>query len=204
MAAILDIISSMVFGGMLFIIVLTAQENAIENQSTHHSDMLVQEMLTSTAQLVEGEFRNMGFGVPENQTTILSADSSRIGFLVDLGHNGVIDTIRYILGDTTELRDTQNELDRYLYRSINGSNPAQIGVVTIFKLQFFARSGELFPTPDQDDRLSEIHVVEVTMEVQNPYGLYRSPDQVHAGERDALYSSSLWQQTRLASQNSRR
>jgi len=27
---------------------------------------------------------------------------------------------------------------------------------------------------------------------------------VQAGERDALYSSSLWQQTRLAAQNSRR
>lgn len=204
MAAILDIISSMVFGGVLLILVLTAHDNAIENQSTHHSDMLVQEMLTGTAQLVEGEFRNMGFGVPESQTTILSADSSRISFLCDLDHNGVVDSISYILGDTTELLDTQNELDKYLYRSINGSSPAQVGVVTIFKLQFFARSGEQLPTPVQSDRLSEIHVVEVTMEVQNPYGLYRSPDQVHAGERDALYSSSLWQQTRLASQNSRR
>ncbi len=204
MAAILDIISSMVFGGMLFIIVLTAQDNAIENQSTHHSDMLVQEMLTSTAQLVEGEFRNMGFGVPENQTTILSADSTRITFLCDLGHDAVIDTIRYILGDTTELRDTQNELDRFLYRSVNGSTPAQVGVVTTFRLQFFARSGEQLDSPVQYDRLSEIHVVEVTMEVQNPFALYRQQDQVHAGERDALYSSSIWQQTRLASQNSRR
>jgi hypothetical protein len=55
-----------------------------------------------------------------------------------------------------------------------------------------------------NDRLNEIHVVEVTMEVQNPYAIYRPRDQVQAGERDALYSTSLWQQTRLASQNSRR
>jgi hypothetical protein len=42
------------------------------------------------------------------------------------------------------------------------------------------------------------------MEVQNPYALYRPPGMVMAGERDALYSTSYWQQTRLASQNFRR
>jgi hypothetical protein len=42
------------------------------------------------------------------------------------------------------------------------------------------------------------------MEVQNPYAMMRSKEQVMGGERNALYSSSLWQQTRLASQNTRR
>ena len=42
------------------------------------------------------------------------------------------------------------------------------------------------------------------MEVQNPYALYRPQGMVAAGERNALYSTSYWQQTRLASQNFRR
>jgi hypothetical protein len=77
-------------------------------------------------------------------------------------------------------------------------------VVTIFTLKYIARSGEILPVPVPNDRLTEIHVVEVTMEVQNPYAILRRDGEVLPGERNALYSSSLWQQTRLASQNTRR
>lgn len=205
MSSLMDIIYSVLFGGMLFIIVLNANEIAAENQSTYHGDMMVQEMLTSTAQLVEGEFRNMGFGVSENTATVRSADSSSLAFLCDLGRDGgFIDTIRYSLGPTSELAGTPNELDRNLYRSVNGAQKAIVGVVTTFHLAYYTRDGNILPVPVPSDRLTEVHVVEVTMEVQNSAALARDSRQVKAGERTALYSSSLWQQTRLASQNSRR
>ncbi len=88
MAAILDVVFSIVLGGMLLMIILTASEIASENHSIYNGDMLVQEMLISTAQLVEGEFRNMGFGVPEGEKTILQADTNRITFLSDLNRDG--------------------------------------------------------------------------------------------------------------------
>ncbi len=205
MSSLMDVIYSMLFGGTLFIIVLNANDIAAENQSTYHGDMMVQQMLTSTAQLIEGEFRNMGFGVPEHSATVKAADTSSIAFLSDLGRDGgVIDTIRYSIGPTSELSATQNELDRNLYRSVNGGQRAIVGIVTTFRLQFFTRDGDLLPSPVPSDRLTEIHVVEVTMEVQNSNALARNSMQVQEGERSALYSSSLWQQTRLASQNSRR
>lgn len=205
MSSLMDIIYSVLFGGMFFIIVLNANEIAAENQSTYHGDMMVQEMLTSTAQLVEGEFRNMGFGVSENTATVRSADSSSLAFLCDLGRDGgFIDTIRYSLGPTSELAGTPNELDRNLYRSVNGAQKAIVGVVTTFHLAYYTRDGNILPVPVPSDRLTEVHVVEVTMEVQNSAALARDSRQVKAGERTALYSSSLWQQTRLASQNSRR
>jgi hypothetical protein len=205
MASLMDIIYSVLFGGTLFIIVLNANDIAAENQSTFHGDMLVQQMLTSTAQLVEGEFRNMGFGMPEHAVTVRSADTSSIAFLCDLGRDGgFIDTVRYSLGPTSELAATPNELDRNLYRSVNGAQRQIVGVVTTFHLQYYTHAGDLLPTPVASDRLSEIHVVEVTMEVQNSAALARNSTQVKDGERSALYSSSLWQQTRLASQNSRR
>ncbi len=74
MSSLMDVIYSMLFGGTLFIIVLNANDIAAENQSTYHGDMMVQQMLTSTAQLIEGEFRNMGFGVPEHSATVKAAD----------------------------------------------------------------------------------------------------------------------------------
>ncbi len=133
------------------------------------------------------------------------ADSTAISFLMDMGRDGgAPDTITYSLGAISELAETQNELDRFLKRKVNTEPILNVGTVTTFALKYFTREGEQLSTPVVTDRLNEIHVVEVTMEVQNPYALYRPKDQVQAGERDALYSTSLWQQTRLASQNSRR
>ena len=204
MAVILDIIFSLVFGSALLVIVLTANDIANENYSLYNGDVIVQEMLVSTAELVEGELRNMGFGVPEKKQTVLEADTARIKFLTDLDRNGSIDTITYFVGDTTELSQTQNKLDRYLHRKVNNAMTGKVGVVTQWKLRYITAAGEVLPTPVDVDRLTEIHIVELTMEVQNPYAQLRKKGEVGAGQRDALYSSSFWQQTRLASQNLRR
>jgi hypothetical protein len=204
MAVILDIIFSLVFGSALLVIVLTANDIANENYSLYNGDVIVQEMLVSTAELVEGELRNMGFGVPEKKQTVLEADTARIKFLTDLDRNGNIDTITYFVGDTTELSQTQNRLDRYLHRKVNNAMTGKVGVVTQWKLRYITAAGEVLPTPVDVDRLTEIHIVELTMEVQNPYAQLRKKGEVGAGQRDALYSSSFWQQTRLASQNLRR
>ncbi|MBI4536297.1 MAG: hypothetical protein HY708_08460 [Ignavibacteriae bacterium] len=205
MATILDLIFSSVIGGAILMILLSATDAMNENQSVYNGDMLVQEMLTSTVQLVESEFRNMGFGVPEDQASIIHADSTQIRFLIDLDRDGgFIDTVEYYLGPTSELNKTQNELDRYLHRTVNGGSKAQVGVVVHFNLRYITHAGELLPTPVAEDRLTEIHVVEVTVEVQNPYALYKKASETGIGDRNAWYSSSMWQQTRLASQNSRR
>lgn len=205
MGVVLDLIASSLFGSMLLMIILNANDMAAETQSVYNGDVLVQEMLISTARLIEGEFRNMGFGVPDGHTTVLYADTTRISFLSDLGRDGgVIDTLTYSVGPVSEMLKTQNELDRYLYRKVNGETPMKVGAVTVFKLQYAARSGEELPVPVPSDRRSEIYVVEVTMEVQNPYAISYKAAQINPGERTAIWSSSLWQQTRLASQNSRR
>lgn len=204
MTALIDVISSMIFGGTLFLIILTANDVAYETQSTHNGDMLVQELLTNTAQLVEGEFRNMGYGVPEREPSIRYADQTAVSFLTDVDRDGTVDTVKYSLGDILELADTENELDRFLKRQVNNGPVMNVGAVTVFRLAYLTREGTLLPLPVPLTRLPEINMVEVTMEVQNPYAPSREAGMVRSGERNALYSSSLWQQTRLASQNTRR
>jgi hypothetical protein len=204
MADFLDYLSAILMAGMLTINVLSVHQNANEVYSTYQGDMNVQEMLVTTVQMLEGEFRNMGYGVPENERTVLSADTSSITFLIDLDRNGsAVDTLRYSMGPTSELGYTQNEMDRYLYRTVNGGSAMKVGVVTTFRLRFISNSGDVIPTPVPTDRLSEIHEVEITLEVQNPYAMYNN-GVTGSGNRSALFSSSYWQQTRLASQNSRR
>jgi hypothetical protein len=204
MADLLDYISSILMGGMLTLNVLTVNDIANETYSVYQGDMTVQEMLVTTVQVLEGEFRNMGYGVPENERTVLAGDSSSITFLMDIERDGSsVDTVRYFLGSISEMNFTQNEKDRYVYRTVNGANGMKVGVVTTFRLRYIANTGEELSTPVASDRLSEIHEVEITMEVQNPYALYNAGS-TGVGNESALFSSSYWQQTRLASQNSRR
>jgi hypothetical protein len=200
MAAILDIIMSLVIGGILLMIILTANDIAAENHAVYNGDMLVQEMLVSTVQALEGELRNMGFGVAETVATIVAADSTSISFLSNIDRVGTVDTVRYYAGTTAALSGTQNEKDRLLHRTVNDGIVSAIGAVTVFDLNYITQDGEILPRPVPNNRLSEIHTVEVTVEVQNPY----APLNQFGDDPEALFSSSLWQQTRLASQNSRR
>ncbi len=205
MAAILDVIYSIILGGILLLTVVDANQIASETYSVYNGDMLVQELLVSTAQMLEGEVRNMGYGVPETTAPVIYADTNRIRFLIDLGRNGgAIDTVTYSVGPTSELTKTMNDLDRYMYRSVNTSAAVKVGVVTMLRFRYMAADGYQLPTPVDVGSLSEVFIVEITMEVQNPYAEKRDPKKVKQGERTALYSSSLWQQTRLASQNTRR
>jgi len=204
MAEILDYICSILMGGMLTLNVLTVNDIANETYSLYSGDMTVQEMLVTTVQVMEGEFRNMGFGVAESERTVLAADTSSITFLTDLDRDGgAVDTVRYFLGAISELSYTQNTLDRYVYRTVNGANGLKVGVVTTFRLRYIANNGDVLATPVPTDRLSEIHEVEITMEIQNPYAMYNAGAK-ETNNQSALFSSSYWQQTRLASQNSRR
>jgi hypothetical protein len=204
MQYVIDYLGAAILGAALLLIINAANDAASENNSLYNGDMLVQEMLVNSAYLLEGELRNMGAGVGENKPAILLADTSEIRFLYDIGLDGTVDTVYYAMGLTSELPGTQNELDRPLYRRVNQEQPLSVGAVTVFNLKYLTKLGEVLATPVNASRLTEIHTVEITMEVQNPYAILRSPGMVRAGERNALYSSSLWQQTRLASQNMKR
>ncbi len=204
MQYVLDYVLSAILGAGLILIMNSANEIAAENYSMYNGDMVVQEMLTQTAYLLEGELRNMGVGLPETTPAVLWADTSGLGFLSDVNVDGYVDTVQYFAGTPSEMLQTMNEVDRPLYRRVNSENPLMVGAVTVFRLRYLTRSGATLPTPVSAGQLSEIYSVDITMEVQNPYALSRPKEMVQAGERSALYSSSLWQQTRLSSQNMRR
>jgi hypothetical protein len=205
MGTLLDMIGSIVFGGSLIMITLNANSAARETQDKYAGDMCVQQSLTDVVSGVESEFRNMGFGVADTAATILNATPESITFLSCLDGTGTnVDTIRYWAGATDELLDTQNELDRPLYRTQNGSGRMMVGVVTTFLLKYIDHNKSVLSTPVAAIDLKNIQTIEITIEVQNPYANYREAGTVKSGERNALYSSSLWQQTRLASQNFKR
>ncbi len=205
MAIVLDILISMTIGSILLLSIMNAGYIINESSQLMNDQVVVQKMLISNAQLVEGEFRNMGMGVPEGDETVLAATDTSITFLSDLDRDGTPEQLKYWVGSTGELSSSQNDQDRLLHRQVNNGIVASIGTVTRFSLKYYSQ-GQLdtLLTPVASGDLDMIKIVEITMEVQNPAALYRDKRDVRDGERDALYSSSLWRQTRLASQNLKR
>lgn len=205
MATAMDIMLAISLGGLLMLAIINANAVVTENSSIINGDMLVQQLLISTAQIVEGEFRNMGVGVKEDSSTIVVAEQSHIGFLTDFNRDGTLDRVDYWLGAVHEIAGIQNDSVRLLHRSINNGPVQSVGEVTQFKLRYFSQ-GEMdtLAPPVAVADLKMIKVIEITMEVQNRSALYRDPRDVHTGERNAFYSSSYWRQTRLASQNLKR
>ena len=205
MGTLLDLLASMIFAGALLMIALDANSAARETQDKYAGDLYVQEALMEVTSIIESEFRNMGFGVPDTAATIVYAAPESISFRTSLDGTGTtIDVVSYYVGTTAELASTQNELDRPLYRTQNGSSPMLVGVVTIFSLRFIDYNKNIMTTPVSAINLKNIQEIEITLEVQNPYARFREAGTVQAGQRNAIYSSSLWQQTRLASQNFKR
>jgi hypothetical protein len=205
MSTFFDIVLSAVLGGILLLVIFSANDLTAETSYMLNGDLFVQQMLVSVVQIVEGEVRNMGYNVPDTIATIVDARDTAIGFLADINLDGVIDTVRYFTGPVSELASTQNDSDRFLYRRINSGSKNAVGVVTRFQLRYFTQGeADTLTQPIDPVDLGSIKIVEITLEVQNPYALYRHPSQVKPGERNALYSSSMWRQTRLASQNLRR
>lgn len=221
----IDIIMAFALGAILLLIIFNANDIASTQASVLNGDMLVQQMLVSITQILEGEFRNMGYNVHPDSAAILFARDSAIVFRTDLGRDNILDTIRYYLGSVSDpaVALTQNDSDRLLYRRVNSQPPHSIGAVTRFSLRYFSQGqiDTLIPPPPGggsawtvrrpggvstenpfDHR--QIKVIQLTLEVQNPYAPFKRLDDPTYGSGTALYSSSMWRQTRLASNNLRR
>lgn len=198
MTVMLDILISIVFGGMLFLNLIDSGNIAYENRQEGQSMMIVQQDLTTMVQMLEGEFRNAGCGLSATTPTVLRGETSLITFAGDQdGNGGAPDTLTYYLGSTSEMDGTPNENDRPLYRRMNGGAPLLVGVLTILQFRYFSISGDELGSPVSVDRLSEIRTIEVSAETQSPGG-------VQTKDGKTIFPASMWQQTRLSSRNSNR
>jgi hypothetical protein len=153
-AALIDIIGSVIIGGFLLLTLFRMNENSTRNTFNFSGELIVQENLVATVEVLEYDFRKIGYCENPNalpfpeRDAILYADTSEIRFLTDLmvppyddlQGNGTVDTIRYYLGPTSELTGTPNPYDRMLYRVVNG-NPTSVNLgITYFRIRYFRDS----------------------------------------------------------------
>ena len=200
-ATILDIIGSIIAGGFLLLILARTNASAIQNTYNNNSDLITQQNLSTVVMLLENDFRKIGYmgdwkkaGQIDPSKAILYADSIHIKFIGDINNNGVMDTVYYYVGPTSELSGTPNPNDRILYRSVTSTNSSNNTLtksgsmgITQFGLTYFDDFGHQLSFPITAP--GTIAEIQITLQIQNT--------EAYNGQ----FVTSYWRQIRLAARN---
>lgn len=223
-AVLLDVLGSVIVGGILLLTLFRINDNATQNTYNFSGELTLQENLVTTVEVLEYDFRKIGYcenplALPNPEmNAILYADTSSIKFLTDLlitpygslnpSGDGILDTLEYFLGPTSELTGTPNPNDRMLYRVVNGV-PTGVNLgITEFKIRYFRDSltasgsttlAEILPNKLPKSYVpgtpTGITAMQIDIKVENTatYNAGNNP-----------YRYAFWRQIRLSSRNLKR
>ena len=195
-STIIDILGSMIIGGILLLILFRTNSSAVVNTYSFSGDINAQQSLSIVVQEIDMDFKKIGYTsnvnlIPDPTKVITYADTLGIKFLSDLYNNGSVATIYYYLGPTSDMSYTPNPRDRILYRVApdnNGiistlKNPG----VTVFKFAYYDSSGVKLSCPVTiPNKIAKIQI-SIKMESAEPY--------------DSSYAGSYWTGTYRTMQN---
>ncbi len=198
-STILDILGSILIGGMLLLILFRLNDAAVSNSFQYNGELIIQKNLVEVVKLLEFDLRKIGYSanwtsIPNPASSILAVDTSKITYLTDLPTSanpygdGIVDTLSYFLGPASDLASTPNPNDRILYRQVNseplfGSN---LGV-TQFEFTFFDVFGNKLDFPILVP--GEIQSMQIDISVED------------VAAYDEQYRRVFWRQIRLAARN---
>jgi len=212
MTTIMDIAFSIFIGGTIILIILNANFTVREIWAYYTSEYMVNQTLINLSQVLEAELRNMGAGIEENGETILEAKDTSIQFRFIPDGSTTEQKVKYFKGSRSELASTDNPNDAYLYRQVNSNTPQPIGIVSKFQIRYLQNMVEADSLGNiifdgvaylENPEPSNVQMVEITLEVQNPYSMMSLTDE-NIEDPNKRYAMGVWKQTRLASHNLRR
>ena len=192
-STILDILGSIIIGGILMSIVFRLSDAATEKTYNNSGELSLQQNLSTVAQIIEHDFRKIGYcadwnKLPDPSKAILFVDTSAIKFLTDIEADGELDSIFIYLGPASELSATENPRDRILYRVINDETPVQSNLgITQFYMVYYDVLGDTIYLPISNN--GEISSIEINMTVEN------------VAAYDENYSKAYWRQIRMVARN---
>jgi len=188
----LDIMGSTIIGGILMMNLFQINNSAVENNYTGNGELIAQTNLATIVEILELDIRKIGYcadwkKIPIPTKAILSTS---LKYLTDVDSDGIVDTMHYYLGPTSELLSTPNPRDRLLYRVVNSETPVGVNLgVTQFNLTFFDVLGNLINFPIAVP--GEIYTMQIDLTVED------------VAAYDEKYSTAYWRQIRLAAKNLR-
>jgi hypothetical protein len=165
MGTFLDIAGSVIIAGLLLLAVLNSYMNVNQYALMSTMDLTVQGNLSEWLQIVQHDFRKIGYRISNPAWAIQNCDSSSISFVSDIDNNGTIDSISYYLGPASQVTGTENPRDRALYRVVSGQQTGGALGLTDFQLRYFDSSGNATWTP------AEVKAMEIFIQVESPFPL---------------------------------
>jgi type II secretory pathway component PulJ len=202
-SSLLDIVGSFIFAGFLLLMGLNLNASANEVRAVYSGNYNLQANLTTVVELIEGDFRKIGYCRTWQKTadpskSLRIADSSRIRFLCDYDNNGSLDSVTYWLGPPSELASTPNPNDCYLYRQINSATPTKMNFgLTQFSFTYRDAEDSTLAFPISNPRLAYYLTLTLSVSSPAPY------EQNMRGQYldDPSKYQVIWKQMRLITKN---
>jgi hypothetical protein len=136
----LDIVGSIVIGGIVILILTNINISNSAAAADNLSAGVMQRGLTSVADLIEHDFYKVGYRNPGSNIVI--ADSNGIKFYADIDNDGVPDEINYFRSNAESFAETSNPNDYEVTREKNNEIPATSIPVVDFKLTYYDSLGQ--------------------------------------------------------------
>lgn len=183
MQVIYDIIGSIIIGGIILLMLLSFNSSVMEGSAMQTFTTIVQTNMTSVTDLIEYDFRKMGYRVGSiHDSAVVYADSVRILMKGDIDNNGTVERIAYFL-DVANKSGHVNPRSRILYRQVNGAPAQRINLgITRFRLAYYDRADQLI-TDNPVKSPSRIRSIRLAINIEStsPY--------------DAKYAGTTWERT---------
>jgi hypothetical protein len=183
MQAIHDIIGSVVIGGIIVMMMLSFNSSVMEGSVNQTFNSIVQSNVTSLTEMIEYDFRKMGYRVGTiHDSAIVYADSVRILMKGDLDNDHVVENVAYFL-DVAGRSGHVNPRSRILYRQVNGGAAQKINLgVTRFHLAYYDFNDKLI-TENPVKAPSAIKALRIAVTVESTSPI------------DESYAGGTWERT---------
>lgn len=176
MAALIDYLGAIAIGGLIMIMVLGLYLTIGETAAFARMDAVVQENLTSVTDVLEYDFRKIGYRVVDS-LKVTCADTSTIVFKTDINDDGTQDIIQYYLG-APKSPNSLNPNVHVLYRKVNnGADQSVDNGITRFRLNYYDALGH--PT----SVLSKIRSINIAIVTEGTTSF------------DTTFSGACWERT---------
>lgn len=140
----MGLMTSFVIGGMMLLAMVALSSRISENAGNTTLDLMAKSNVSTITEIVQNDFRRIGFGVTGAAITSMSAND--ITFQTTFNTDSTL-TIRWFYDLTDSVVASENPDDRPLYRIINGSVSDISLVVTDFNLTYLDASGAVTAVP---------------------------------------------------------
>ncbi len=169
MAAMYDVLCSLVISGVVLLMIVTFNGTIVEHAGAQTVRVTAQTNLTTVCDIIAFEIRKMGYNVSlGTDSAIVYADSVRITFKGATTYGGPVDVITYAFDSTST--PNANKKTHILQRIFNGKTQLINVGITQFRLAYFDSAGNpLTSYPIANVRSIKSIKLAVNLESTTPY-----------------------------------